>query len=158
MGEYNPPSPLITKECDVNSTLWICVRWPPMCLIGAIHWINAIREANGTTWWWCLRRELCWCLTEFSYYSYCRKATVWGGSFSFPPEPIVVKLLSLKKGLLVNIGCYILILGKNVWYVHIEDNRLALSNTIKTSCKQCNKHILDLYLVLMGHNMVPSSK
>ncbi len=60
----------------------------------------------------------------------------------------MVKLLSLKKGLLVNIGCYILILGKNVWYVHIKTNRLALSSKIKTSCKQCNKHILDLYLIL----------
>ena len=31
--------------------------------------------ANGTPWWWCLWGELCWFLTDFFYYSYCRKPT-----------------------------------------------------------------------------------
>ena len=66
--------------------------WPPACQIGAIHWINAVGGANGTPWWWCLWGVLCWCLTEFLYYSYWSKPT--GQVFLVPAwTRIVVKLL-----------------------------------------------------------------
>ncbi len=43
--------------------------------IGGLHWINAIEGANKIPWWrWCSWGELCWCSTEFSFYSYGRKS------------------------------------------------------------------------------------
>ena len=60
--------------------------------IWVIHWIDAIGGANGTPWWWYIRGELCWCSTDFWYYSYCRKATGW--ELFVPARTlIVVKLL-----------------------------------------------------------------
>jgi len=54
--------------------------------VGAIHWIDAVGEANGTPWWWCLRGELHWCSTNFSYYSYYRESTGRPSLLEFPDD------------------------------------------------------------------------
>jgi len=48
-------------------------------------------------WWWCLWGELCWCSTDFSYYSYCRNPT--GREFFVPAGTLIgVKLLKYIQG------------------------------------------------------------
>ncbi len=54
--------------------------WPPMRRIGEI--VCAIGGANETPW-----GELCWCSTDFWYYSYCRKST--GREFFVPARTLI---------------------------------------------------------------------
>ena len=68
--------------------------WPPTHRIGAIHWIDTlgVGGANWTPRWWCLWGELCWCLTDYSYYSYSRKSK--GREFFVPVRTLIgIKLL-----------------------------------------------------------------
>ena len=64
------------------------------CPTGSIHRYHAIvGGANGTTMVVMFVRLLCWCLAEFSHYSYSRKAT--GQEFFVPTQTLIaVKLLT----------------------------------------------------------------
>ena len=88
---------LLMYQIRLNPTLAPSTNpfgWLPTCRIGVIHWINAVGGVNSTPWWWCLWGVLCRCLTEFLYYSYCRKPT--GQEFFVPAQTkIVVKLLKI---------------------------------------------------------------
>ena len=62
---------------------------------GTIYWTyaDAVGGANGAPWWWwwCLWGELCQCLMEFPYYSYCRKPM--RREFSVPTGTLMRKVL-----------------------------------------------------------------
>ncbi len=45
-----------------------------------------------TTVWWCLWGELCWCSTEFLYYSFHRKPT--GREFFIPAQTLTSKAVN----------------------------------------------------------------